>query len=133
MAEGSHTLQQRAVVEHITKAHNLKRQLPERSMESLATTARFVMLNCRTWSIELRQTALPGLLEYLSVQKRRMRDRPVISTENYTTYYGDAEERNVDDCAIVVRKDYNNLVKAHRRPDTPLYDCGIAEDVNSGS
>ncbi|KAK6748759.1 hypothetical protein RB195_001407 [Necator americanus] len=35
-------------LEHTAKAHNLKGLLPEGSMESLATTIRFVTLNCRT-------------------------------------------------------------------------------------
>ncbi|KAK6744224.1 hypothetical protein RB195_011120 [Necator americanus] len=45
----------------------LKGQLPERSMESLATTIRFVTLNCRTLSSELQQAALSGFLRYLCV------------------------------------------------------------------
>ncbi|KAK6735614.1 hypothetical protein RB195_018683 [Necator americanus] len=55
-------------------------------MESLATTIRFVTLNCRTLSSELQQAALSRLLRYLCVpfaalQETRMRDRPVISTK----------------------------------------------------
>ncbi|KAK6741455.1 hypothetical protein RB195_009362 [Necator americanus] len=46
MAKASHTLQKSAVVQHTAKAHNLKGQLPEGNMESLATTIRFVTLNC---------------------------------------------------------------------------------------
>ncbi|KAK6761327.1 hypothetical protein RB195_022403 [Necator americanus] len=58
-------------------------------MESLATAIRFVTLNCRTLSSELQQAALSRLLRYLCVpfaalQETRMRDRPVISIENYT-------------------------------------------------
>ncbi|KAK6755499.1 hypothetical protein RB195_014084 [Necator americanus] len=85
-------------------------------MESLATTIRFVTLNCRTLSSELQQAALSTLLRYLCVpfaalQETRMRDRPVISIENYTTYCGDADENKVGGCAIAVRNDYKNLVE----------------------
>ncbi|KAK6748405.1 hypothetical protein RB195_001184 [Necator americanus] len=116
MAKASHTLQKSAVVQHTAKAHNLKSQLPEGSMESLATTIRFVTLNCRTLSSELQQAALSRLLRYLCVpfaalQETRMRDRPVISIENYTIYCGDADENKVGGCAIAVRNDYKNLVE----------------------
>ncbi|KAK6738478.1 hypothetical protein RB195_020527 [Necator americanus] len=116
MAKASHTLQKGAVVQHTAKAHNLKGQLPEGSMESLATTIRFVTLNCRTLSSELQQAALSRLLRYLCVpfaalQETRMRDRPVISIENYTIYCGDADENKVGGCAIAVRNDYKNLVE----------------------
>ncbi|KAK6728588.1 hypothetical protein RB195_005933 [Necator americanus] len=115
MAKDSHTLQKGAVVQHIAKAHNLKGQLPEGSMESLATTIRFVTLNCRTLSSELQQAALFRLLRYLYVpfaalQETRMRDRPVISIEDYTIYC-DADENTVGGCAIAVRNDYSNLVE----------------------
>ncbi|KAK6743714.1 hypothetical protein RB195_010796 [Necator americanus] len=40
-----------------------------------------------------------------------MRDRPVISIENYTIYCGDADENKVCGCAIAVRNDYKNLVE----------------------
>ncbi|KAK6763982.1 hypothetical protein RB195_024351 [Necator americanus] len=101
---------------HTAKAHNLKGQLPEGSMESLATTIRFVTLNCRTLSSELQQAALSRLLRYLCVpfaalQETRMRDRPVISIENCTIYCGDADENKVGGCAIAVRNDYKNLVE----------------------
>ncbi|KAK6728395.1 hypothetical protein RB195_005814 [Necator americanus] len=101
---------------HTAKAHNLKGQLPEGRMESLATTIRFITLNCRTLSSELQQAALSRLLRYLCVplaalQETRMRDRPVISIENYTTYCGDADEDKVGGCAIAVRNDYRNLVE----------------------
>ncbi|KAK6739847.1 hypothetical protein RB195_008378 [Necator americanus] len=116
MAKASHTLQKGAVVQHTAKAHDLKGQLPEGSMESLATTIRFVTLNCRTLSSELQQAALSRLLRYLCVpfaalQETRMRDRPVISIENYTIYCGDADENKVGGCAIAVRNDYKNLVE----------------------
>ncbi|KAK6764380.1 hypothetical protein RB195_024634 [Necator americanus] len=116
MAKASHTLQKGAVVQHTAKAHNLKGQLPEESMESSATTIRFVTLNCRTLSSELQQAALSRLLRYLCVpfaalQETRMRDRPVISIENYTIYCGDADENKVGGCAIAVRNDYKNLVE----------------------
>ncbi|KAK6757363.1 hypothetical protein RB195_015281 [Necator americanus] len=119
MAKASHTLQKSAVVQHIAKAHNLKGQLPEESancLESLATTIRFVTLNCRTLSSEVQQAALSRLLRYLCVafaalQETRMRDRPVISIENYTIYCGDADENKVGGCAIAVRNDYKNLVE----------------------
>ncbi|KAK6729231.1 hypothetical protein RB195_006337 [Necator americanus] len=85
-------------------------------MESLATIIRFVTLNCRTLSSELQQAALSRLLRYLCVpfaalQETRMRDRPVISIENYTIYCGDADENKVGVCAIAVRNDYKNLVE----------------------
>ncbi|KAK6760610.1 hypothetical protein RB195_021901 [Necator americanus] len=67
MAKDSRTLRKGAVVQHIAKAHNLKGQLPEESMESLATTIRFVTLNCRTLASELQQAALSRLLRYLRV------------------------------------------------------------------
>ncbi|KAK6755892.1 hypothetical protein RB195_014343 [Necator americanus] len=113
MAKVSHTLQKGAVVQHTAIAHSLKGQLPEGSMESLATI-RFVTLNCRTLSSELQQAALSRLLRYLCVpfaalQETRMRDRPVISIENYTIYCGDADENKVGGCAIAVRNDYKNL------------------------
>ncbi|KAK6729955.1 hypothetical protein RB195_006792 [Necator americanus] len=118
MAKASHTLQKGAVVQYTAKykAHNLKGQLPEGSMESLATTIRFVTLNCRTLSSELQQAALSRLLRYLCVpfaalQETRMRDRPVISIENYTIYCGDADENKVSGCAIAVRNDYKDLVE----------------------
>ncbi|KAK6742721.1 hypothetical protein RB195_010157 [Necator americanus] len=111
-----HTLQKGAVVQQIAKAHNLKGQLPERNMESLATTIGFVTLNCRTLSRELQQVALSGLLQYLCVPfsalpETRMRDRPVISIVNYTIYCGDADENKIGACAIAVRNDYKNLVE----------------------
>ncbi|KAK6760649.1 hypothetical protein RB195_021925 [Necator americanus] len=40
-----------------------------------------------------------------------MRDRPVISIENYTICCGDADENKVGGCAIAVRNDYKNLVE----------------------
>ncbi|KAK6762023.1 hypothetical protein RB195_022932 [Necator americanus] len=116
MAKASHTLQEGAVVQHIAKAHNLKGQLPEGSMDSLATTIRFVTLNCRTLSSELQQAAQSKLLRYLCVpfaalQETRMRDRPVISIENNTIYCGDAEENKIGGCAIAVRNDYKDLME----------------------
>ncbi|KAK6744738.1 hypothetical protein RB195_011452 [Necator americanus] len=104
------------LVVHTAKAHNLKGQLPEGNMESLATTIRFVTLNCRTLSSELQQAALSRPLRYLCVpfaalQETHMRDRPVISIENYTIYCGDADENKVGGCAIAVRNDYKNLVE----------------------
>ncbi|KAK6751951.1 hypothetical protein RB195_003395 [Necator americanus] len=85
-------------------------------MESLATTIRFVTLNCRALSSELQQAVLSRLLQYLCVpfaalQETRMRDRPVISIENYTIYCGDAYENKVGGCAIAVRNNYKNLVE----------------------
>ncbi|KAK6760671.1 hypothetical protein RB195_021941 [Necator americanus] len=108
-------LQKGAVVQHTAKAHNLKGQLPEGSKESLATTIRFVTLNCRTLSSELEQAALSRILRYLCVplaalQETRMRDRAVVSIENYTIYCRDADENKVGGCAIAVRNDYYNLV-----------------------
>ncbi|KAK6761256.1 hypothetical protein RB195_022355 [Necator americanus] len=103
-------------IKHTAKAHNLKGQLPEGSMESLATTIRFVTLNCRTLSSELQQAAPSRLLRCLCVsfaalQKTRMRDRPVISIGNYTTYRGDADENKVGGCSTAVRNDYKDLVE----------------------
>ncbi|KAK6731084.1 hypothetical protein RB195_007509 [Necator americanus] len=40
-----------------------------------------------------------------------MRDRPVISIENYTVYCSDDDENKVFGCAIPVRNDYKNLVE----------------------
>ncbi|KAK6730119.1 hypothetical protein RB195_006902 [Necator americanus] len=40
-----------------------------------------------------------------------MRDRPVISIENYTINCDDADEKKVGGCAIVVRNYYNILVE----------------------
>ncbi|KAK6765065.1 hypothetical protein RB195_025120 [Necator americanus] len=40
-----------------------------------------------------------------------MRDRPVISIENYTINCGDADESKLGGCAIAVRNDYKNLVE----------------------
>ncbi|KAK6761226.1 hypothetical protein RB195_022333 [Necator americanus] len=40
-----------------------------------------------------------------------MRDRPGVSTENYTIYCGDADENKVGGSAIVMKNDYNNLVE----------------------
>ncbi|KAK6743811.1 hypothetical protein RB195_010859 [Necator americanus] len=40
-----------------------------------------------------------------------MRDRLVISIENYTIYCGDVDENKECGCAIAVRKDYKNLVE----------------------
>ncbi|KAK6741754.1 hypothetical protein RB195_009553 [Necator americanus] len=116
MAKDSHTLRKGAVVQHTAKAHNLKGQLPAGSMESLAINIRFVTLNCRTLSSELQQAALSRLLRYLCVlfaalQETRMRDRSVISIENYTICCGDADENKVGGCAIAVRNDYKNLVE----------------------
>ncbi|KAK6733774.1 hypothetical protein RB195_017499 [Necator americanus] len=116
MAKDFHTLQKGAVVHHIAEAHKLKGQLPKGIMESLATTIRFVTLNCRSLASELQQAALSRLLRYLCVpfaalQETRMRDRPVISIENYTIYCGDADENKAGGCAITVRNDCNNLAE----------------------
>ncbi|KAK6728536.1 hypothetical protein RB195_005898 [Necator americanus] len=97
-------------------AHNLKGQLPEWNMKSLATTIRFVTLNCRILSSELQQAALSRLQRYLCVpfaalQETRMRDRPAISIENYIIYCGDAGENKAGDCVIAVRNDYKNQVE----------------------
>ncbi|KAK6763099.1 hypothetical protein RB195_023708 [Necator americanus] len=134
MAKDSHTLQKGAVVQHTAKAHNLKGQLPEGSMESLATTIRFVTLNCRRPSSELHRGDLFRLLRYLcapfaALQETRIRDRPVISIENYTIYCGDADENKVGDCAIAVSNDYKNLVEefgstSSRCAFLRLRDCG---------
>ncbi|KAK6735613.1 hypothetical protein RB195_018683 [Necator americanus] len=93
MAKASHTLQKGAVVQHTAKAHNLKGQLPVGSMESLATTIRFVTLNCRTLSRNTHE----GSARH--------------QHENYTIYCGDADENKVGGCAIAVRNDYKNLVE----------------------
>ncbi|KAK6763942.1 hypothetical protein RB195_024325 [Necator americanus] len=104
MAKDSHTLQKGAVTQHIAKTRNLKGQLPEGSMESLATTIRFVTLNCRRLSSELLQhLSLP----FPALQETRIRDRPVISIKNYAVYCDDANEKKLGGCAIAVRNDYN--------------------------
>ncbi|KAK6741206.1 hypothetical protein RB195_009206 [Necator americanus] len=116
MAKDSHTLQKGAVVQHIAKAHNLKGQLPEESMESLATNIRLVTLNCPTLSSELQQAVLSRLLRYLCVpfaalQETRMKVRPVTSIENYTISCGDADENKVGGYAMAERNDYKNFVE----------------------
>ncbi|KAK6750301.1 hypothetical protein RB195_002338 [Necator americanus] len=139
MAKDFHALQKGAVIQHISKASNLKGQLHEGSMESLATTIRFVTVYCRIISTELQQAALSRLLRYLCVpfaalQETRMRDRPVISIENYTTYCGDAEQsRWLRDSCEERLQEPGGKNMAQRRLDTPFYDCRIAEDVNSRS
>ncbi|KAK6764781.1 hypothetical protein RB195_024923 [Necator americanus] len=55
-------------------------------MEPLATTIRFVTLNCRTLSSELQQAALSRLLRYLCVpfaalQETGIRDRPSLASK----------------------------------------------------
>ncbi|KAK6753807.1 hypothetical protein RB195_013035 [Necator americanus] len=45
------------------------------------------------------------------LKETRMRDRPVISIENYTIYCGDADENKVGGCAIAMRNDYKNLME----------------------
>ncbi|KAK6763393.1 hypothetical protein RB195_023916 [Necator americanus] len=61
-------------------------------MESLATTIRFVTLNCRTLSSELQQATLSRFLRYLCVpfaalQETRMRDWPAIDPASKITPY----------------------------------------------
>ncbi|KAK6762636.1 hypothetical protein RB195_023382 [Necator americanus] len=85
-------------------------------METLATTIRFVTLNCRTLSSELQQAALSRVLRYLcvlfaAVQETRMTDRPVINIQNYTIYCGHVDENKVSGCAIAVRNDYKNQME----------------------
>ncbi|KAK6733277.1 hypothetical protein RB195_017182 [Necator americanus] len=124
MAKDLHTLQKGAVVEHIAKAHNLKGQPPEASIESLATTIRFVTLNCRTLSSEFQQAALTRLLRYFCVsfaalQETRMKDQSVVSIENYTTYCVDADENKIGGCAIAGRRGRKLLiVSAHAPTET---------------
>ncbi|KAK6765448.1 hypothetical protein RB195_025387 [Necator americanus] len=67
-------------------------------MESLVTNIRLVTLNCRQLSSELQQAALSRLLRHLHApfavfQETRIRDRPLISDDNYTIYCGYADER----------------------------------------
>ncbi|KAK6734175.1 hypothetical protein RB195_017761 [Necator americanus] len=66
MAKASHILQKGAVVQHAAKAHNLKGQLPEGSMESLATTIRFVTLNTieAVWEVAFDSDHRPVLLSF---------------------------------------------------------------------
>ncbi|KAK6763875.1 hypothetical protein RB195_024271 [Necator americanus] len=76
----------------------------------------FVKLNCRTLSSELQRAALSRLLRYLCVpfaalQETCMKDRPIISIQNYTIYCGDADENKEGGCSIAVRKDFKNLVE----------------------
>ncbi|KAK6755937.1 hypothetical protein RB195_014369 [Necator americanus] len=118
MAKDSHTLQTGTVVQHIVKAHNLKGQQPEGSMESLATTIRIVTLNCRILSSELQQSAPSRLLRYpcvpfAALRETCMRDWAVISIENYTIYCGDADGNKVGGC---VKNDYNNLIVIAHAP-----------------
>ncbi|KAK6755846.1 hypothetical protein RB195_014312 [Necator americanus] len=94
----------------MAKAQNLKGQLPEESMKSLATTIRFVTLNCRGLSSELQQAALSRLLRYFCVpfaalQETGMRDRFVIRIENYTIFCDDADENKLGGCSIAVRNE----------------------------
>ncbi|KAK6744420.1 hypothetical protein RB195_011243 [Necator americanus] len=60
-------------------------------MESLATTIRFVTLNCLTLSSELKQTVLSRLLRYLFVPSAAL--------------------QKTRGCAVAVRNDWNNLVE----------------------
>ncbi|KAK6728278.1 hypothetical protein RB195_005739 [Necator americanus] len=110
MAKDSHALQKGAVVHHIARAHILKGQLPEESMESLATTIRFVTLNCRRLSSELQQAAPSRLLRYLCVPCAALQETRVrfISIENYTIYCG---EKKVGGCAIVTRNWWRSLAQ----------------------
>ncbi|KAK6765036.1 hypothetical protein RB195_025103 [Necator americanus] len=81
-------------------------------MESLATTIRFVTLNCR---VNSNKPSCLGFCDicvpFAAQQETRMRDLPVISIENYTIYCDDADENKVGGCAIAVRNDYKNLVE----------------------
>ncbi|KAK6729023.1 hypothetical protein RB195_006214 [Necator americanus] len=116
---------------HIAKARNRKGQVPEGSMEPLATTIRFITLNCRTLSREPQQAALSILLRYLCVpfaalQETRMRDRPIISIENYTICCGDADEKK---CAFV-RLDHRGRKLWIVSAQTPME---TAEDNNANA
>ncbi|KAK6762621.1 hypothetical protein RB195_023372 [Necator americanus] len=87
-------------------------------MEFLATTIRFVTLNYHMFSSELQQAALSKLPEYICVpfavlQEARIRDRSIISVEDYTVYCGDADGKKLGGCAIAVRNDCNNLVEEY--------------------
>ncbi|KAK6763633.1 hypothetical protein RB195_024086 [Necator americanus] len=108
--------------------------MPEGNMESLATNIRLVTLNCLSLSSELQQAALSRLLN-AALQKTRIKDRALISIDNYTIYCRDADERKVGGCAIAVRNDYNNLVEEFGLTSSrcALYDCRIAVNSNSGS
>ncbi|KAK6729812.1 hypothetical protein RB195_006706 [Necator americanus] len=108
MAKDSQNTLQKVQSQHFAKVHNLKGQLPEESMESLATNIGFVTLNCQTVSTELQQSALYRHLRYLFVPfgAEYMRDWPVKIIESYTMYCGDGDEKKTGGCAIPARNDY---------------------------
>ncbi|KAK6744770.1 hypothetical protein RB195_011470 [Necator americanus] len=94
------TLQKCAVTQHIANAYSLKGQLPEGSMESLATAIHFFKTKCQTLSSELRQVALPELLGYLSMRLLRCKKHAsetgppaVWSDGDYTISCGDSDEK----------------------------------------
>ncbi|KAK6757132.1 hypothetical protein RB195_015137 [Necator americanus] len=125
----------------IPDAHTVNGRMPEVIMESLATNIRLVTLNCWSLSDKLQQAALPRLLRYLhapfaALQETRIKDRTLISIDNYTIYCGDADERKVGGCATTVRNDYDYLVEEFGSTSSRCaftYGCGIAVDSNSGS
>ncbi|KAK6735793.1 hypothetical protein RB195_018810 [Necator americanus] len=82
-------------------------------MES-STNIHFVTLNCRLLLNELQQAALSRLLRHLLapfVTLQEMREDVPISSNNYTIYCGDPDEKKVGGCAVAVRNDYNILVE----------------------
>ncbi|KAK6736495.1 hypothetical protein RB195_019278 [Necator americanus] len=90
--------------------------MPKGNTESLATNIRLVTQNCRSLSGELQQAALSRLLRYLhasfaALQEIRIRDRSLISIDNYNIHCADADWTKVSGYAIAVRDDYNNLVE----------------------
>ncbi|KAK6742475.1 hypothetical protein RB195_010004 [Necator americanus] len=116
MAKVSHTLQKGAVVQHHARAHALKDGMPEGIMESLAGNIRLVTLHCLSLSSELQQAALCSLLRYLyspfaALQETRIRERPLISIDIYTTFCCGADVRKVGGYTVAVRNNYINLVE----------------------
>lgn len=95
----------------------------ERATGSLRSpaTKRFVTFNCRTLSSPVQKEALDKMLSHLAcplaaLQETRIRDQPVINTDRYTLFCGDANAQGVGGCAIAVHKDYASAVTEFRSP-----------------
>ncbi|KAK6759690.1 hypothetical protein RB195_021330 [Necator americanus] len=106
MVQDSHLLRKGAVDSTSPKPttspspQHMKDHLPGGSTELLATTVRFITLNCRSLSSDLQQAALSELLGYLCVpfavlQRTRVGDRLVISVGDYTISCIDSEPNKV--------------------------------------
>ncbi|KAK6762267.1 hypothetical protein RB195_023109 [Necator americanus] len=116
MAHDSRISQKRAVIQHITEAHDMKGKLFKRRTESLATNNRLVKTTSRTLSSEPQQAVLARLLGYLCApfaarQETHITESPIISIEDYTIYCSDADEKKKRSCTITARNDYNNVVE----------------------